>query len=127
MRTPILCAALAVFSFAAPEIFAPFLAVGADDPYAAARRRMVAEQLMAPGRDITNSRVLAEMRKVPRHEFVPESLRSLAYEDSPLPIGHGQTISQPYVVAFMTEQLELKPTDRVLEIGTGSGYQAAVL
>jgi protein-L-isoaspartate(D-aspartate) O-methyltransferase len=67
------------------------------------------------------------MGKVPRHEFVPERLRSDAYIDHPLPIGHGQTISQPYVVAFMTERLEPKPSDRVLEIGTGSGYQAAVL
>ena len=88
---------------------------------------MVAEQLVAPGRDITNARVLAVMGRVPRHEFVPERLRRDAYADYPLPIGHGQTISQPYIVAFMTEQLEPKPTDRVLEIGTGSGYQAAVL
>ncbi|PYI84704.1 MAG: protein-L-isoaspartate(D-aspartate) O-methyltransferase [Verrucomicrobia bacterium] len=88
---------------------------------------MVAEQLLAPGRDITNARVQAAMGKVPRHEFVPEGLRSLAYQDSPLPIGYGQTISQPYIVAFMTERLEPKPADRVLEIGTGSGYQAAVL
>jgi protein-L-isoaspartate(D-aspartate) O-methyltransferase len=88
---------------------------------------MVAEQLVRPGRDITNARVLAVMGKVPRHEFVPERLRGDAYADHPLPIGHGQTISQPYIVAFMTEQLGPKPTDRVLEIGTGSGYQAAVL
>ena len=67
------------------------------------------------------------MSEVPRHEFIPEPSRSLAYEDMPLPIGYGQTISQPYIVALMTEQLEPKPTDRVLEIGTGSGYQAAVL
>jgi protein-L-isoaspartate(D-aspartate) O-methyltransferase len=67
------------------------------------------------------------MSRVPRHEFVPERLRSDAYADHPLPIGHGKTISQPYIVAFMTEQLEPKPTDRVLEIGTGCGYQAAVL
>ncbi|MRR31541.1 protein-L-isoaspartate(D-aspartate) O-methyltransferase, partial [bacterium] len=65
--------------------------------------------------------------RVPRHELVPEALRSRAYDDSPLPIGYGQTISQPYVVAFMTEQLQPKSTDRVLEIGTGSGYQAAIL
>jgi protein-L-isoaspartate(D-aspartate) O-methyltransferase len=101
-------------------------ATGAD-PYAPARQQMVAEQLARPGRDITNARVLAVMGKVPRHEFVPERLRPEAYSDHPLPIGHGQTISQPYVVAFMTERLEPKPTDRVLEIGTGSGYQAAVL
>jgi protein-L-isoaspartate(D-aspartate) O-methyltransferase len=67
------------------------------------------------------------MLKVPRHEFVPEHLRPLAYSDSPLPIGEDQTISQPYIVAFMTEALKLKPHDKVLEIGTGSGYQAAVL
>src|SRR5262249_14348047 len=79
------------------------------------------------GRDITNARVLAVMKQVPRHEFVPSGLRDQAYLDSPLPIGHGQTISQPFIVAFMTEKLEPKPTDKVLEIGTGSGYQAAVL
>jgi len=87
---------------------------------------MVEEQL-GPGRDITNARVLAAMLKVPRHEFVPPGIRPHAYDDSPLPIGHEQTISQPYVVAFMTEKLEPKPADRVLEVGTGSGYQAAVL
>ena len=103
------------------------LSVAAEDPTARARLRMVAEQLSCPGRDITNARVLAVMGRLPRHEFVPERLRRDAYSDHPLPIGHGQTISQPYVVAFMTEQLEPKPTDRVLEIGTGSGYQAAVL
>jgi protein-L-isoaspartate(D-aspartate) O-methyltransferase len=107
---------------AAPPVAAP-----GTDPYALARQRMVAEQLVAPGRDITNARVLAVMGRVPRHEFVPERLRRDAYTDYPLPIGHGQTISQPYIVAFMTERLEPKPTDRVLEIGTGSGYQAAVL
>src|SRR5437773_8820577 len=112
---------------AAREIAAPCLARAADDPFTLARRRMVAEQLAGPGRDITNARVLAVMGKVPRHEFVPERLRSEAYEDHPLPIGEGQTISQPYIVAFMTEQLALKPGERVLEIGTGSGYQAAVL
>ena len=106
---------------------APALAAAGTDSYALARRRMVAEQLVAPGRDITNARVLEVMGRVPRHEFVPERLRADAYDDHPLPIGHGQTISQPYIVAFMTEQLEPKPTDRVLEIGTGSGYQAAVL
>jgi protein-L-isoaspartate(D-aspartate) O-methyltransferase len=86
---------------------------------------MVREHLVARG--ITTPRVLEAMGRVPRHEFVPAELRSRAYEDGPLPIGHGQTISQPYIVAFMTEALEPKPTDRVLEIGTGSGYQAAVL
>lgn len=111
----------------AVEAGLPQPAAAAGDPFARARQRMVAEQLSSHGRDITNARVLAAMGKVRRHEFVPERLRSLAYEDCPLPIGHDQTISQPYVVAFMTEQLEPRPTDRVLEIGTGSGYQAAVL
>jgi protein-L-isoaspartate(D-aspartate) O-methyltransferase len=97
------------------------------DHYALARQQMVAEQLARAGRDITNARVLAVMGKVPRHEYVPERLRPDAYADRALPLGHGQTISQPYIVAFMTERLEPQPTDRVLEIGTGSGYQAAVL
>jgi protein-L-isoaspartate(D-aspartate) O-methyltransferase len=88
---------------------------------------MVEEQLAGPGRGITNRRVLAVMGKVPRHEFVPRELRAHAYGDYPLPIGYGQTISQPYIVGFMTEKLEPKPTDKVLEVGTGSGYQAAVL
>jgi protein-L-isoaspartate(D-aspartate) O-methyltransferase len=103
------------------------LANAAGDSYFIERRRMVAEQLAYPGRDITNARVLAAMGKVPRHEFVPERLRAEAYRDSPLPIGYDQTISQPYIVAFMTQQLDPRPTDRILEIGTGSGYQAAVL
>jgi protein-L-isoaspartate(D-aspartate) O-methyltransferase len=86
---------------------------------------MVRDQIEERG--VRDARVLAAMRKVPRHLFVPPDERSLAYDDTPLPIGYNQTISQPYVVAFMTEALELKPQDRVLEIGTGSGYQAAVL
>jgi len=106
---------------------APSLVAAGADSFAVARQQMVTSQLLGPGRDITNARVLAAMRKVPRHEFVPEPLRAEAYDDHPLPIGLGQTISQPYIVAFMTEQLEPKRTDRVLEIGTGSGYQAAVL
>jgi protein-L-isoaspartate(D-aspartate) O-methyltransferase len=89
------------------------------------RRRMVAEQLRA--RDIRDPRVLDAMTKVPRHLFVPEGERSAAYGDFPLSIGHGQTISQPYIVAFMTQALDVKPDHKVLEIGTGSGYQAAVL
>jgi protein-L-isoaspartate(D-aspartate) O-methyltransferase len=92
---------------------------------AAARGRMVDTQLL--GRDIRNPAVLEAMRHVPRHEFVPEHLRDRAYEDGPLPIGAGQTISQPYIVAYMTQAIEPARTDRVLEIGTGSGYQAAVL
>ena len=79
------------------------------------------------GRGVRDSRVLDAMRAVPRHEFVPANLRTRAYEDNPLPIGYEQTISQPYIVAFMTEQLASQPTHRVLEIGTGSGYQAAIL
>lgn len=95
--------------------------------FAAERKRMVRDQLQGWLHAITNERVLTAMGKVPRHEFVPEDLRDCAYQDGPLPIGYGQTISQPFVVAFMTEKLEPKPADRVLEIGTGSGYQAAVL
>jgi protein-L-isoaspartate(D-aspartate) O-methyltransferase len=106
---------------------APSATAAGADLFAVARQQMVAEQLVRGGRDITNARVLVAMGKVLRHEFVPENLRARAYEDRPLSIGHGQTISQPFVVAFMTERLEPKPTDRVLEIGTGSGYQAAVL
>jgi protein-L-isoaspartate(D-aspartate) O-methyltransferase len=91
------------------------------------REHMVKTQLSAGGDAIDDPRVLDAMRKVPRHELVPEELRGRAYADGPLPIGYGQTISQPYVVAFMTEKLEPRETDRVLEVGTGSGYQAAVL
>ncbi|MEO0085343.1 MAG: protein-L-isoaspartate(D-aspartate) O-methyltransferase [candidate division WOR-3 bacterium] len=93
--------------------------------YALARRRMVEEQIAVRG--ITDERVLAAMREVPRHLFVPESQQHHAYEDHPLPIGYGQTISQPYIVAAMAEALELADKHRVLEIGTGSGYQTAVL
>ncbi|NPA92447.1 MAG: protein-L-isoaspartate(D-aspartate) O-methyltransferase [Chloroflexi bacterium] len=87
--------------------------------------RMVQEQIAARG--VRDPRVLEAMRRVPRHLFVPEAYRSSAYEDHPLPIGHGQTISQPFIVAYMTELLDLPPDAKVLEIGTGSGYQAAVL
>lgn len=89
------------------------------------RRRMVAEQIR--GRDIRDARVLTAMERVPRHLFIPEQLRHEAYDDHPVSIGHGQTISQPYIVGFMSEALELRPEHRVLEIGTGSGYQAAIL
>jgi protein-L-isoaspartate(D-aspartate) O-methyltransferase len=89
------------------------------------RIRMVEEQIAARG--VTDPRVLAAMRKVPRHEFLPDVLKDQAYGDHAIPIGEGQTISQPYIVALMTELLELKGSERVLEIGTGSGYQAAVL
>jgi len=93
--------------------------------YSLARERMVREQLEA--RDIKDPRVLAAMRKVPRHQFVPASLVGSAYDDGALPLTLGQTISQPYIVGYMTQALQLKGTERVLEIGTGSGYQAAVL
>jgi len=93
--------------------------------FAAQRRQMVQQQLMTRG--INDARVLAAMTKVPREEFVSPESRVASYEDGPLPIGYGQTISQPYIVAFMTEQLRPKPSDRVLEVGTGSGYQAAIL
>jgi protein-L-isoaspartate(D-aspartate) O-methyltransferase len=93
--------------------------------YAPQRAEMIEKQLRRRG--ITDGAVLAAMLAVPRHEFVPEELRSRAYEDAPLPIGGGQTISQPYIVAAMTSALRLQPGDRVLEIGTGCGFQAAVL
>lgn len=89
------------------------------------RNHMVERQMQA--RDIDDARVLAAMRKVPRHRFVPETERRYAYSDTPLPIGEGQTISQPYMVALMTQLAHPKPGDIALEIGTGSGYQAAVL
>lgn len=96
-----------------------------DAPYALERERMVTDQLAA--RDIRDPAVLAAMRQVPRHLFVPERLQPRAYQDHPLVIGHGQTISQPYIVALMTELARPTPTDRVLEVGTGCGYQAAVV
>jgi protein-L-isoaspartate(D-aspartate) O-methyltransferase len=95
------------------------------DAYVRERERMVREQIESRG--VRDARVLDAMRRVPRHELVPEDEREFAYEDRPLPIGRGQTISQPYVVAAMTEALALKGDERVLEVGTGSGYQAAVL
>jgi protein-L-isoaspartate(D-aspartate) O-methyltransferase len=95
------------------------------DPFAEARKEMVDEQLRS--RDIIDPRVLEAMTRVPRHRFVPEALQDVAYDDRPQPIGHGQTISQPYVVALMTQLANPKPDCRALDIGTGSGYQAAVL
>jgi protein-L-isoaspartate(D-aspartate) O-methyltransferase len=95
------------------------------DPFASDRQRMVEYQLR--GRGIRDGRVLDAMARVPRHEFVPERFQAQAYEDHPIPIGYGQTISQPYIVALMLEALALEPTDKVLEIGTGSGYQTALL
>jgi protein-L-isoaspartate(D-aspartate) O-methyltransferase len=94
-------------------------------PGAASRQQMVDVQIKERG--VTHPGVLDAMRRVPRHRFVPDALDGRAYDDTPLPIGEGQTISQPYIVAYMTEALEPKATDRVLEIGTGSGYQAAIL
>jgi len=90
-----------------------------------AREKMVEEQIERRG--VTDKAVLGAMKKVERHLFVPEDLKNTAYTDSPLPIGYRQTISQPYIVAFMTQAIQPGPDDRVLEIGTGSGYQAAVL
>ena len=97
----------------------------AQDPTAGRRESMVREQIEARG--VRDPRVLKALRAVPRHRFVPDELARSAYEDSPLPIGEGQTISQPYIVGLMTELLAPAPGQRVLEIGTGSGYQAAVL
>ena len=96
-----------------------------EDRWVVERERMVEQQLR--GRDIRSTAVLDAMRRVPRHRFVPDDERAGAYSDYPLPIGFGQTISQPYIVAFMTEALEVGAEHKVLEIGTGSGYQAAVL
>jgi protein-L-isoaspartate(D-aspartate) O-methyltransferase len=98
---------------------------GPQDPYAGMRARMVEEQIVR--RRVRDERVLRAMGTVPRHLFVPDYLRDSAYDDGPLPIGEEQTISQPYVVAFMSEAIRPQPADRVLEVGTGSGYQTAVL
>ena len=97
----------------------------ATSPYYAERKKMVEDQMIARG--IHEKNIINAFLKVKRHLFVPEKYRSRAYGDHPLPIGEGQTISQPYIVAFMTQVLDLKRTDKVLEIGTGSGYQAAIL
>ena len=96
-----------------------------DDRFASAREKMVKEQIITRG--VTDQPTLRAMRKVPRHLFVPDEYRNEAYDDNPLPIGYGQTISQPYIVAYMTEVSKPAPEKKVLEIGTGSGYQAAVL
>jgi protein-L-isoaspartate(D-aspartate) O-methyltransferase len=99
--------------------------INSEKMYEKLRISMVQDQIERRG--IHDPKVLQAMRKVPRHKFVPDHLRKFAYADEPLPIGEDQTISQPYIVAYMTEKLEIEPGDKVLEIGTGSGYQAAVL
>ena len=110
---------------AAVVLLAAAACTAQDHDWAKLRARMVEEQIKARG--VKDDRVLQAMARVPRHEFVPRGERADAYDDRPLPIGHGQTISQPYIVALMTEQARPKPEHKVLEIGTGSGYQAAVL
>ncbi len=97
----------------------------ATDSFAEKREKMVHEQIEARG--IKNQTVIQALRKVPRHLFIPENYRDMAYDDAPIPIGEGKTISQPYIVAYMTEALKIRPTYRILEIGTGSGYQSAIL
>ncbi len=110
---------------ACAEAHSPTPAPPPTDPFAAAREELVETGVIGYG--IEDPAVIQAMRTVPRHRFVPPEYWDQAYENHPLPIGYGQTISQPYIVALMTEALELEPGDRVLEIGTGSGYQAAVL
>ncbi|MBI2104871.1 MAG: protein-L-isoaspartate(D-aspartate) O-methyltransferase [Candidatus Omnitrophica bacterium] len=129
-RRPAVVLRLALAFTAAGSLAAPAgHGLDEDASFAEARERMVQEQLAAgPFRHpITDPRVLEAMRQVPRHRFVPPEIARLAYTDQPLPIGEEQTISQPYIVALMTELAAVQPGDRVLEIGTGSGYQAAVL
>src|SRR5437762_1231882 len=125
---------IAVMSWSAGKIFAQepttlpqqwFSSKSTEGTFATSAGAMVERQLRPRG--IDDPRTLQAMKKVAREKFVPKELEARAYEDRPLPIGYGQTISQPFIVAFMTQELKLKPTDRVLEIGTGSGYQAAVL
>ncbi|NTU62209.1 MAG: protein-L-isoaspartate(D-aspartate) O-methyltransferase [Chloroflexi bacterium] len=103
----------------------PTPAATSPEQFAEERERMVDEQIIP--REVSDPIVLRAMRRVPRHEFVPPEYLDQAHKDHPLPIGYGQTISQPYIVAYMSENLKLQPGDRVLEIGTGSGYQAAIL
>ena len=126
--TPLIVVACAVAASGCPARAAPQVAPPGDAtqaPTDAERQAMVRDQLQARG--IRDPRVLDAMRTVPRHRFVAEPLRRYAYEDTALPIGRGQTISQPYVVAFMAESLRLRGGERVLEVGSGSGYAAAVL
>jgi len=121
MRAPVVSFASAV---AAIAVFATNAAAADNASRQPERNRMVQEQIISRG--ISHEPTLAALRKVPRHRFVPPEVARAAYDDSPLPIGHGQTISQPLIVAFMTETARIGREDRVLEIGTGSGYQAAV-
>ena len=128
--TAVLIVALVLGSLAAcqppsPRLDSTLVPGDTADPYAERRGRMVREQLQARG--IRDSAVLAAMARVPRHRFVPRSEQRLAYADQPLPIGFGQTISQPYIVAYMAEAADIAPHETVLEIGTGSGYGAAIL
>jgi len=115
------CAAQREIPSVSPQQTLPF----AESQYQTEREQMVEDGIAALG--IKNEAVLEAMRQVPRHRFVPASLQDQAYANIPLPIGYGQTISQPYIVALMTEQLAIEAGDRVLEVGTGSGYQAAIL
>ena len=117
----LLCSVLAC----GPRPTSSIESAAANDPFASERKQLVDRYLR--GRDIADARVLAAMEAVPRHRFVPAELLELAYEDRPLPIGHEVTISQPYIVALMSQLADVQPGDRVLEVGTGSGYQAAVL
>ncbi len=123
-REPCRFARAAAFP-AAAVLLAVSLSHAADDPFAKSRARMVEQDIRKRG--IADSRVVEAMGRVPRHEFVLPSDRFRAYGDHPLPIGEGQTISQPFVVAYMTQAARIEPGERVLEVGTGSGYQAAVL
>ncbi len=123
MPRPIRCVLYLSVGLGACASAAP--APQSDAEWEARRARMVETQIRQRG--VTDERVLRAMRNVPRHLFVPDDRRSLAYEDHPVPIGRSQTISQPFIVAYMTEALSLAPSHRVLEIGTGSGYQAAIL
>jgi len=108
-----------------PLFLVAALTLAAQDPFAAARKRMVIEDIELRG--IHDEAVLRAMRATPRHLFMPEHVRDQAYRDHPVPIGYGQTISQPYIVAYMSERLDVRKGHRVLEIGAGSGYQAAIL
>lgn len=125
MRLKVFLAVLVLLLMISCQTPTPLPSPSPVDLFIEKRRNMVEMQIKARG--VKDERVLAAMEKVPRHLFVPQEYLDEAYDDHPLPIGYGQTISQPYIVAYMTELLNLKPGDKVLEIGTGSGYQAAIL